>query len=63
MAHKQKFKDPLSRTCQVSSERRVLDLKLEVNQRPGFNPLLLDYFLFSRIKTSDANIAIMSTHS
>ena len=49
MAHKQKFKDPLSSTCQVSSERRVLGLELEVNQRPMFSPhwgniLLLDVF-------------------
>ena len=30
VVHEQKFKDPLSSTCQVSSERRVLDLELEV---------------------------------
>ena len=34
--HEQKFKDPLSRTCQISPERRELDLESEVNQRPGF---------------------------
>ena len=28
--HKQTFKDPLSSTCQISSERRVLDLESEV---------------------------------
>ena len=37
--HKKKFKDPLSSTCQVSSERRVLDLESEVHERPGFYPL------------------------
>ena len=29
VVHKQKFKDPLSSTCQISSERRVLDLDSE----------------------------------
>ena len=33
VVHEQKFKDPLSSTCQISPERRVLDLKSEVNQR------------------------------
>ena len=38
VVHEQKFENPLSSTCQISSERRVLDMELEVNQRPGFNP-------------------------
>ena len=36
VVHEQKFKDPLSSTCQVSIERIVLDLESGVNQRPGF---------------------------
>ena len=35
VAHEQKFKDLLSSTCLTSSERIVLDLESEVNQRPG----------------------------
>ena len=31
---KKKFKDSLSSTCQISSERRVLDLESEVHQIP-----------------------------
>ena len=47
--HKKMFKDPLRSKCQISSERRVLDLESEVNQRPGFNPhwgqhFSLDFF-------------------
>ena len=34
---KKKLKDFLRSTCQISSERRVLDLESEVYQRPGFN--------------------------
>ena len=30
--------DPLSSTCLISSESRVLDLESEINQSPGFNP-------------------------
>ena len=36
--HKQKFNDSLSSTYEISSERRVLDMESEANQRPGFNP-------------------------
>ena len=36
VVHEQKFKDPLSSTWQISPERRVMDFKSEVNQRPGF---------------------------
>ena len=36
VVYEQKFKDPLSSTCQISLERRVLDLESDVNQRPGF---------------------------
>ena len=35
--HEQKFKDPLSSTCPLSSERSVLDLESEVHERPRFN--------------------------
>ena len=58
--HEQKFKDPLSSTCQLSSERRVLDLESEVHSIPtGSNILPLD-FLFSHSKASDANIGIIA---
>ena len=36
VVHEQKFKNPLSSTCQISPERIVLDLESEVNQRPEF---------------------------
>ena len=60
VVHEPKFKDVLSSTCLISSERRVLDLESEVNQRlgsilTGGNILFLD-FLFSHSKASDANI-------
>ena len=60
--YEQKSKIPLSSTCQVSSERRVLDLESEV---PGLilnggNILPLDIFLFSHSKASDANIGIIA---
>ena len=50
--HTQKLKDVLSSTCHISSERRVLGLESEVNQRPRFNShwgniLSLDYFVFT----------------
>ena len=34
----QKFKDPLSSTCPLSSERRVLDLASKVHENPAFYP-------------------------
>ena len=36
VVHQQKFQDLLSITCQVSVERRVLDLESKVHDRPGF---------------------------
>ena len=36
VVHEQKFKDPLSSTCQTSPERIVLDLESKVHQRPRF---------------------------
>ena len=62
--HEQKFKDLLSSTCQVSSEKIALDLESEVMKYlhsipTGGNILLLD-FLFSCCKTSDANIEIIA---
>ena len=38
VVHEQKFKDLLSSTCQVSPERRLLDLELEVMRGPGSIP-------------------------
>ena len=38
LVHEQKFKDLLSSTCQVSVERRVLDLESEVIRGPGSIP-------------------------
>ena len=50
MVHEQKFKDLLSSTCQVSVERRLLDLESEAMRGPGSIPtegniLSLDFFL------------------
>ena len=49
VVHEQKFKDLLSSTCQVSVERRVLDLEYEVMRGLGSIPtrgniLSLDFF-------------------
>ena len=49
MVHEQKFKDLLSRTCQVSVERIVLDFESEVMRGlssipTGGNILSLDFF-------------------
>ena len=49
--------------CQVSVERRVLDLDSEAMKGPGSIPiggivLSLDFFLFSRSKNKNANIGI-----
>ena len=57
-----KFKDLLSITCQVSAERRVLDLESEAMRGPGSIPtggniLSLEFFL-SGSKYENANIAI-----
>ena len=62
MVHEQKFKDPLSSICQVSVERRVLDLESEVMRGPGSIPTrgnILSQDFISRSKASDANIAII----
>ena len=61
VVHEQKFKDLLSSTCQVSVERRVLDLESEAMRGPGSistgdDILSLDFFLFSRFKEENANI-------
>ena len=37
VVYQQKIKDPLRSACQIGLERRVLDLKSEINQRPGFS--------------------------
>ena len=49
VVHEQKLKDLLSSTCQISSEKRVLDLESEVQ---GFNThlgkiLLLEFLVFT----------------
>ena len=49
VVHEQKFKDLLSSTCPLSSERIVLDLELEAMRGPGSIPtggniLSLDFF-------------------
>ena len=60
--HEQKFKDPLTNTCPLSSERRALDSEWEVHERPEFylhwGNIATDFFLFSCSKASDANIGI-----
>ena len=62
--HKQKFKDLLSSTCQVSADRIVLDLESEAMRGPGSIPtggnIFHWIFLFSRSKASDANIDIIA---
>ena len=64
MVHEQKFKDLLSSTCQDSPDRRVLDLESEVMRGPGSIPsrgnIFHWIFLFSRSKTSAANIGIIT---
>ena len=52
VVHEQKFKDLQSSTCQVSVERRVLNLQSEVQ---GFNThwgniLILEIFVFYEVK-------------
>ena len=66
VVQEQKFKD-LSSTCQVSVERRVLDLESEVIRGPGsfptggyiFHWIFVGFFWFSCSKASDANIGII----
>ena len=63
VVHAQKFKDLLSRTCQVNVERIVLDLESEGMRGlgsilTGGNILSLEFFLFSRSKGKNANIGI-----
>ena len=64
VVHEQKFKDLLSSTCQVSPERIVLDLESEVMRGPSSIPtrgnIFQRMFLFSRGKSSDANIGIIA---
>ena len=64
MVHEQKFKDCLSSTCQVSSERIVLDLESEVMRGPGSVPtggnIFHWIFLFLRSKVSPAYIRIIT---
>ena len=60
--HEQKFKDLLSSTCQVSVERRVLDLELEVVRDLGSIPTcgnILSLDFFSHSKASEASIGII----
>ena len=49
VVREQKFKDPLSSTCQFSTERRVLDLESEVlgSILTRDNILLLEFFVFT----------------
>ena len=55
--NKRQFKDPLSSTCQVSSERRVSDMESEVpgSILTGGNILLLGFVCFHAVKPN-ANI-------
>ena len=64
MVHEQKFKDPLSSTCQVSIERRVLDLESEAMKGLGSIPIesnifSLDFFCFHAVKTKMAILAFL----
>ena len=63
VVHKQNFTNVLSSTCQVSVERRALDLESEAMRGSGSIPtggniLSLDFISCS--KASDANIGIIS---
>ena len=62
MTHEQKFKDIPSSTCQVTVERRVLDLESEVMRDLGIFPIGGTFcywnFLFSHSKDENANIGI-----
>ena len=60
VVHEQKFKDLLSSICQVSVERRVLDLESKAIRglgsiATGGNIFSLEFFLFSRSKDENAN--------
>ena len=57
MVHEKTFKDLLISTCQISSERRVLDLESEL-QGSNTHWVTLSYWniLFSRSETSDVII-------
>ena len=62
MVHKQKFKDLLSSTCQVSVERRVLNLESEAMRDLGSiltRGNILSLHFISRSKVSDANVYII----
>ena len=66
MVHEQKFKDPLSSTCQVSVKRRVLDLESEAMRGLGSIPtggniLSLEFFCFHAVKTKMPILAFMCT--
>ena len=60
--HKQKFKDPLSSTCQISSDKSVFDLESEawIQSSLGVTFCHWIFFLFSRSKGSNANIGIIA---
>ena len=64
VVHEQKFKELLSSTCQVSPERRVLDLEPEVMIGPGSiltgGNIFYWIILFSHSKASDDNIGIIA---
>ena len=62
MVHEQKFKDLQSSTCQVSVERRVLDLESEAMKGLCSSPTgdILSFDLISHSKLSDANIGIFA---
>ena len=64
VVHEQKFKDLLSSTCQISPERRVLDLEsdeLEVWVQYSLGVTFCYWnFLFSCSKAFDANFGIIA---
>ena len=63
MVLEQKFKDPLSSTCQVSPERIVLDLESEVMRGPDSIPTggnIFHWIFVSHSKASSANIGIIA---
>ena len=62
MVHEQKVTSFLSSTCQVSVERRVLELESEcLSSIPTRRNIVLLNILFSRSKTSDANVVIIAS--
>ena len=59
--YKQKFKDPLSSTCKISLERRVLDLESQAQVQSLMEvPFCHWIYMITLSKASDSNIGIIA---